>query len=249
MYGIPIPHAASKANIRKTEVWHVSLPHFRLRLVIGLDAHHAQDTKCGKSIYIYSFWHLAHISTVCISFIWSSTQQQAITPLWDLAGNREPMSATSAFRRLLRLCRHFDREPTWQLGLVGRPPRQYDWNFNRVPFRKGILLGVPKRMQVFGKADSNSKLPLWGEPGMIFLLQIHWNLASTLNMHVLYHPISLSNYIYSLWKQCVDAAFPQSYTIITSNVQAGKNILSLTVQHFLCMPFSVSLHLWFYRRI
>eukprot|EP00434_Breviolum_minutum_P043896 symbB.v1.2.039148.t1/scaffold6372.1/size18645/1 len=41
------------------------------------------------------------------------------------------MSATSAFRRLLRLCRHFDREPTWQLGLVGRPPRQYDWNFNR----------------------------------------------------------------------------------------------------------------------
>ena len=76
---------------------------------------------------------------------------------------------------------------------------------------------------------------------MIFLLQIHWNLASTLNMHVLYHPITFQ--LYSLWKQCVDAAFPQSYTIITSNVQAGTNILSLTVQHFLCMPFIVSLHL------
>lgn len=38
----------------------------------------------------------------------------------------------ASFRKLLRLCRHFDREPTWQLGLVGRPPRKYDWYQHRV---------------------------------------------------------------------------------------------------------------------
>lgn len=38
----------------------------------------------------------------------------------------------AAFRRLQRLCRQFDREPSLQLGLVGRPPRLYDWHFNRV---------------------------------------------------------------------------------------------------------------------
>eukprot|EP00435_Cladocopium_sp_Y103_P009572 s3234_g2.t1 len=38
----------------------------------------------------------------------------------------------ATFRSLLRLCRHFDREPTWQLGLVGRPPRQYDWYQHQV---------------------------------------------------------------------------------------------------------------------
>eukprot|EP00438_Fugacium_kawagutii_P002881 Skav222175 [mRNA] locus=scaffold3048:270233:276461:- [translate_table: standard] len=37
----------------------------------------------------------------------------------------------AAFRRLQRLCRQFDREPSLQLGLVGRPPRVYDWHFNR----------------------------------------------------------------------------------------------------------------------
>ncbi|CAK9062945.1 unnamed protein product [Durusdinium trenchii] len=36
-----------------------------------------------------------------------------------------------SFRSLLRLCRECDQQPARLLGLLGRPPRQYDWNFNR----------------------------------------------------------------------------------------------------------------------
>ena len=51
----------------------------------------------------------------------------------------------ASFRKLLRLCRHFDREPTWQLGLVGRPPWKYDWYQHRVRRRPwGILTLCPK---------------------------------------------------------------------------------------------------------
>jgi len=198
--------------------------------------------------YIYSFWHLAHISTVCISFIWSSTpatsNHTSSRPRWQPGTHecheRLPSLATalSPLRPWTYLAVGFGRSATSAIRLELQPGAFQ----KRDPFR-GAKKDAGFREGWFEFQTSTVRRAR-NDISVADSLEFgfHFEHACALSSNFTFQ-------LYSLWKQCVDAAFPQSYTIITSNVQAGKNILSLTVQHFLCMPFSVSLHFWFYRRI
>ena len=205
MYGIPIPHAASKANIHKTEVWHVSLPHFRLRLVIGLDAHHAQDTKCGKSIYILSLTLGTYINCLYkfhLKLHPATSNHTSLRPRWQPGTHecheRLPSLATalSPLRPWTHLAVGFGRSATSAIRLELQPGAFQ----KRDPFR-GAKKDAGFREGWFEFQTSTvrrARNDISVADSLEFGFHFEHACALSSNFHF---------QLFSLWKQCVDAAF------------------------------------------